>query len=214
MANVNLTAATRREQGKGAARALRRAGKVPGVIYGHNREPASLVIEAPALARALTGASSSTVFELAVDGQAPVRALVREIQRNPLRQGDVLHIDFYEMAADEKVTVDLPVHLVGTPDGVRNFGGVLDHVRHSVTVKVLPADLVDHVELDVTNLGIGQSLFVRDLQLPKAEILDDLDQPVCSIVAPRVEAEAAAAVAEPSQGEPELIRKPKAEEVE
>lgn len=213
MANVNLTAATRREHGKGAARALRRQGKVPGVIYGHNREPASVVVDAPALAKMLAGATSSTVVELTLDDQAPVRALLREVQRDPVRHTDVLHVDFYEIRADETVTVSLPIHLTGTPDGVRNFGGVLDHVRHSVEVEILPGDLVDHVELDVTNLGIGQSLFVRDIQLPKAEILDDPDLPVCSVVAPRVEAEAAGTAETPS-GEPELIRKPKAEEGE
>jgi len=107
----------------------------------------------------------------------------------------------------------VPVRLIGIPDGVRNFGGVLDHVLRELEIEVLPADIPEHVDLDVTALAIGHSLFVRDLQVPKAKVLNDPDTPICTVVAPRAE-EAPAAVAateEPTVAEPELIRKPKAE---
>jgi large subunit ribosomal protein L25 len=127
---------------------------------------------------------------------------------------DILHLDLYEVKADEKITVSVPVHLVGVPDGVRNFGGVLDQVLYSLEVEVLPADIPDHIDLDVTNLTIGHSLFVRDVQVPKARILNSPDSPVCSVVAPRTEE--VAPVAEVTEvvapAEPELIRKPKAED--
>lgn len=212
MAQVQLQASTRKNTGKGAARSFRREGKVPAVIYGHGREPEALVIDSAAVAKALSGASAATVLEVVVDGRAPIRALLREVQRNPIKAIDILHLDLYEVHADEKITVAVPVHLVGIPDGVRNFGGVLDQVLRELEIEVFPGDIPESIDVDVTNLTIGHSLFVRDIQLDKAEILNDPDIPVATVVAPRTEEAApAAAVEEPTVGEPELIRKPKAE---
>jgi large subunit ribosomal protein L25 len=208
---ANLQVATRTDTGKGAARSLRRAGKVPGVIYGHGRAAEPVVVETAALAKMLVGISAgTTIVDVAVDGRAPVRALIREIQRDALRPAEILHLDFYEVRADEQITLAVPVHLVGIPDGVRNFGGVLDHSLRELEIEVLPSDIPEHVELDVTALAIGHSLFVRDLKIEKARILNDPDTPVCTVVAPRTE-EAPAVVEEVVTVEPELIRKPKAE---
>jgi len=212
---ANLQATIRSVSGKGAARSLRRQGKVPGVIYGHNREPESLVIDTAALNKMLIGVSAgTTVFDVVVDGRPAVKALIREIQRDSVRPAEILHLDLYEVRADEKVTLSVPIHLVGVPDGVRNFGGVLDHVLRELEIEVLPADIPDHIELDVTALAIGHSLFVRDLKVEKAEVLNEPDTPVCTVVAPRAE-EAPAPVEEAAApAEPELIRKPKPEEGE
>jgi large subunit ribosomal protein L25 len=209
---ANLQAATRSSTGKGAARTLRREGKVPGVIYGHNRAPEALAIETAALNKMLVGVSAgTTVFDVVVDGRPAVKALIREIQRDSVRPAEILHLDLYEIQADETVTLSVPIHLVGIPDGVRNFGGVLDHVLRELEIEVLPVDIPEHVELDVTALTIGHSLFVRDLRVEKAEVLNDPDTPVCTVVAPRTE-EAPAPVEEVvAPTEPELIRKPKPE---
>ena len=209
---ANLQAATRTGTGKGAARSLRRQGKVPGVIYGHNRQAEAVAIETVALNKMLIGISAgTTVFDVVVDGRPAVKALIREIQRDSVKPAEILHLDLYEVRADEKVTLSIPIHLVGIPDGVRNFGGVLDHVLRELEIEVLPVDIPEHVELDVTALTIGHSLFVRDLKVEKAEILNDPDTPVCTVVAPRAE-EAPAPVEEAvAPVEPELIRKPKAE---
>lgn len=212
---VNLQAATRSNTGKGAARTFRRAGKVPAVIYGHGREPEALVVDAPALSKMLTGISAgSTIVDVTVDGRAPVKVLIREIQRNPIRPADIMHVDLYEIHADEKITVEVPVHLTGTADGVRNFGGVLDHILRTLEIEVFPGDIPASIDLDVTPLGIGQSLYVRDIKVEKAEILNDEDLPVVTVVAPRAEEVAPAAAEEVASTEPELIRKPKAEEEE
>jgi large subunit ribosomal protein L25 len=209
---VTLTAETRAGAGKGPARSLRRAGKIPAVIYGHNRPAEPLAIDQAALQKLLTGiTAASTILDVAVDGRPPVKALIREIQRNPLRNTEVLHLDLYEVRADEKITLEVPVHLSGTADGVRNFGGVLDQVLHRLQIRVFPADIPASIDLDVTNLAIGKSLYVRDVSVPKVEILNDGNLPVCSVVAPRAE-EVAAPVAAEAPAEPELIRKPKAEE--
>jgi large subunit ribosomal protein L25 len=210
---ASLQVATRSDTGKGAARSLRRTGKVPGVIYGHNRQAEALAIDSGALNKMLIGISAgTTVLDVVVDGRPAVKALIREIQRDSVRPGEILHLDLYEVKADEKVTLSVPIHLTGIPDGVRNFGGVLDHVLRELEIDVLPADIPEHVELDVTALAIGHSLFVRDVKIEKAEILNDPDTPVCTVVAPRTE-EAPAVVEEvAAPTEPELIRKPKPED--
>jgi large subunit ribosomal protein L25 len=203
---ANLQVASRSITGKGAARTLRREGKIPGVIYGHGREAESVVVDTGALTKMLIGISAgTTILDVAVDGRPPVKALIREIQRDALRPAEIIHLDLYEV-----ITLEVPVHLVGVPDGVRNFGGVLDHVLRELEIEVLPSDIPEHVELDVTALAIGHSLFVRDVQIPKARILNDPDTPICTVVAPRTE-EAPAVPEEVATTEPELIRKPKAE---
>jgi large subunit ribosomal protein L25 len=210
---ANLHVSTRTTSGKGAARTLRRSGKVPGVIYGHGRKPEPVTVDTTALNKMLVGISAATtIVDVAIDGRPPVKALIREIQRDSLRPAEILHLDLYEIQADEKITLEVPVRLVGVPDGVRNFGGVLDHSLRELEIEVLPGDIPEYVELDVTALTIGHSLFVRDLQVPKARILNDPDTPVCTVVAPRTE-EAPAPVEEAAvTAEPELIRKPKPEE--
>ncbi len=210
---ANLQVATRTTTGKGAARTLRREGKVPAVIYGHNRPPEALAIDTSALNKMLLGIrAGTTVLDVVVDGRPPVKALIREIQRDSVRPAEILHLDLYEVRADEKVTLAVPIHLVGIPDGVRNFGGVLDHVLRELEIEVLPVDIPEHVELDVTALAIGHSLFVRDIKVEKAEVLNDPDTPVCTVVAPRTEEEPVVVEEEvAAPAEPELIRKPKPE---
>src|SRR5712691_10275379 len=191
---VSLSASPRQATGKGAARQARFRGRVPAVIYGHGRETQPLELEAKALEKALQGVEpASTIIDLAVDGKT-VKTLIREIQRHPIRP-DIIHVDFYEIHASEKVKLKVPVHLVGNPDGVRNAGGVLDQVTREV-------------ELDVNALKIGDSLHVRDLTIPNAKILTDGDLTIATVVPPRAE-EVAAPTPEAATevAEPELIRK-------
>jgi large subunit ribosomal protein L25 len=213
MANkASLQAQSRSNTGKGAARSLRRSGVVPGVIYGHHREPESLQIAAQALTRLLVGAHSSTLVDVTVDDRAPVKALIREIQRDPLRGSTIVHIDLYEVRANEKVAVEVAIKLVGTPDGVRNHGGVLEQQLHSLQIRALPADIPELIEIDVTSLAIGQSLHVSDLTVAKADIVTDATQTVAVVASPRAEETPVAAAAEaPATGEPELIRQAKAD---
>src|SRR5256885_69931 len=204
---VSLSANPRQATGKGAARQARFRGKVPAVIYGHGRDTQPLELEAKALEKALQGVEpASTIIELAVDGKT-VKTLIREIQRHPIRP-DIIHVDFYEIHAAEKVKLRVPVHLVGNPDGVRNAGGVLDQVTREVEIEVLPENIPDRVELDVTALKIGDSLHVRELTIPNAKILTEADLTIATVVPPRAE-EVAAPTPEAATevAEPELIRK-------
>src|SRR5437016_8275391 len=204
---VSLSATAREKTGKGAARQARFQKQIPAVIYGHGRATQPLMVDALALEKALTGVEpESTLIDLTVDGKK-ARALIREIQRHPLRP-DIIHVDFYEIKADEKIRLKIPVHLVGTPDGVRNAGGVLDQVMREVEIEVLPEHIPDRVELDVTPLAIGHSRHVRDLQIPNVTILSGADLTIATVVPPRAE-EVAAPTPEATTevAEPELIRK-------
>jgi large subunit ribosomal protein L25 len=211
---VSLAANPREKTGKGAARQARFAKQVPAVIYGHGRPTQPLMLDALSLEQALAGIEpASTVIELTVDGKK-TRTLIREIQRHPIRP-DIIHVDFYEIHADEKVTLKVPVRLVGAPDGVRNAGGVLDQVTREVEIEVLPENIPDRVELDVTALKIGDSLHVSALSIPNATILTGADLTIATVVPPRAE-EVAAPTPEAATevAEPELIRKPREEEGE
>src|SRR5213080_635089 len=205
---ISLAASPRQATGKGGARQARFRGKVPAVIYGHGRDTQSLELEAKALEKALAGIEpASTIIELAVEGKAAVKTLIREIQRHPIRP-DIIHVDFYEIHATEKVKLKVPVHLVGNPDGVRNAGGVLDQVTREVEIEVLPENIPDRVELDVNALKIGDSLHVRDLSIPNAKILTDAELTIATVVPPRAEEVAAPSPEATTEvAEPELIRK-------
>jgi large subunit ribosomal protein L25 len=215
MATANLSATPRTDSGKGVARKLRAQHSIPGVLYGHHREPQPVVVDARELDRLIERyATETTVVELALDGQS-VRTLIREVQRHPFKR-QVLHVDFQALVAGEKVTVDVPIVLHGTPAGVR-VGGVLDQVLRELTVEVDPSEIPNHIDVDVSGLELAESLHVSDLTLPQGiTVLDDADATVCVVGTPRVVEEEAPAEAEEAVAgaEPELIRKTKDEESE
>jgi large subunit ribosomal protein L25 len=216
MATASLSAEARTETGKGVARKLRAAGRVPAVVYGHAREPQSLSLQSRELEKLLSQISTgSTVVELALGG-AVTKTLIREVQRHPFRKS-ILHVDFQELVAGEKVTVEIPLVYVGVPEGVRLSGALLEQILHSIEVLVDPANIPNHIDVDVSALAMGHSLHVRDIPVGAGiEVLTDEDATICAVVAPRAvveetpasEGEEAAAAA----AEPELIRKPKEEE--
>lgn len=214
MAETMVLAAQRRtESGKGAARKLRTSGFIPAVVYGHGRETQSLAVAQTELDKVLHRiARGSTVFDLTIDGQT-VQALVREIQRHPTRK-TVTHLDFYEIHAGERISLDVPITLVGSPEGVRSAGGVLEQFLRALEIEVLPRDIPEHVEVDVANLGIGHSLHVSDISVPNAVVLSDPHTTICTVVPPRVEEEPVPELAEEEAAEPELIRKPREDEEE
>lgn len=216
MATESLGAKPRTDRGKGVARKLRAAGEVPGVIYGHGREAQSLTVNAREFNKLAERIRiTSTVIELALDGKV-AKTLIRELQRDPISR-QPLHIDFQELVAGEKVTVSVPLRFVGTPEGVKTGGGILEETMHQVEVRVDPSNIPDHIDVDVTALTIGHSLHVGDLKLPAGvEVTDDSEQTIAVVSAPKAEevvaaAPAEGAVVEPEAApEPELIRKPKA----
>jgi large subunit ribosomal protein L25 len=218
MATVSFNATARAAAGKGAARTLRSKGQVPAVIYGHGREPQSLALNARDLDKLLGHIQAeSTVIEVSFDGTT-AKTLIREIQRHPIKR-QILHVDFQALVAGEKVTVNIPISLTGIPEGVRLGGGVLDQTLREIEIEVDPANIPDHIEFDVTNLVIGDSVHVSDLKVPSGvEVLDDPETSVAVLAAPRAVIEETAA-AEPVEGaaaagEPEVIGKGPTDEEE
>jgi len=217
MATTQFQATTRTVSGKGTARKLRAAGKIPGIIYGHGRAPQSLELDGHTFTRLLEKVSYyTTVIELTIDGTM-ARTLIRELQRHPVKR-DILHVDFQELVAGEKVTIRVPLKFVGTPEGVRTGGGILDETVRELHISVDPAEIPNHIDVDVSHLQVGKSLHVRDVKAPAGvTILDDPAGTICVCMIPKEVAtptpeEAAAAATAPA--EPELIRKPKAEDEE
>jgi large subunit ribosomal protein L25 len=208
MANATLSANSRAETGKGAARKIRQAGNIPAVIYGHNREPQSLVLNSRETEKLVKSISTkSTVIELSIDAKT-ARTLIREIQRHPFKR-TILHIDFQELVAGETVTVKCPIVYVGTPEGVRLEGGILDQIMHELTIQVDPGNIPNHIDVDVSGVKLGKSLHVSDLTLPAGiKVMDDAGSTVCVVAPPKVQAET------PADGaaEPEVIRKAKADD--
>src|SRR5712672_443463 len=219
MATVSFNATARDEVGKGAARTLRSKGQIPAVIYGHGRDPQPLSLNARDLDKMLGHIQAeSTVIEVTVGGTT-AKTLIREIQRHPIKR-QILHVDFQALVAGEKVTDNIPIVLVGIPEGVRLEGGVLDQTLRELEIECDPSDIPDHVELDVTNMVIGDSLHVSDIKLPaNVKILDDPETSVAVLAAPRAvieETPAAEAVegAEGAVAEPEIIGKGPGDEEE
>lgn len=210
MATAQFSATHRSATGKGVARKLRAAGQVPAVIYGHNREPKALTLNGHEFQLLMEKVPyMSTVIELSIEGVPMARTLIREIQRHPFKK-QIVHVDFQELVAGEKVHVKVPVHLVGVPEGVRVGGGLLDHINHEIEISVDPANIPSVYNVDVTHLTIGHSIHASDIKLGEGvQLLSDAGATICVCQAPKVEVEAA-----PAEGaaaaEPELIRKAKA----
>src|SRR5690349_10859478 len=215
MATAQLGAKARTGTGKGVARKLRQAGEIPGIIYGHGRAPQALSLNGREFDRLLsTVAIQSTVIELSFDGSM-ARTLIREIQRHPFKK-QIIHVDFQELVAGEKVTVEVPLVFIGTAEGVKNSGGILDQVMHEITVHVDPSNIPNHIDVDVTPLAIGKSLHVSDLRVPDGvEVISDPEATICIVSAPRAsETPVAGVEVVEAAAEPELIRKTKEGEEE
>lgn len=208
---ANLSAEPRSGQGKGDNRKLRVTGKVPAVVYGHGETTRSVAINAHEL-ELLFGRVhvENTVITLSIDGEkAPIKTLVREVQKHPAR-GNVLHVDFYQIHAGERIQVQVPIHFTGTPVGVKN-GGMLQHTMDELDVRVSADNIPERIDVDVSQMTIGDSVHVRDLPIPEGvEVLESPDRAVCSVIPPQagiVDAVVAAEVATPT--EPEVIRRKK-----
>jgi len=205
---ARLKVETRDGRGKGAARQLRREGSIPGNLYGRELDSISVKADEREFAALVSAISvENTIVELSVDDDAPRRVLIREIQRHPVRP-DFLHVDFYEIRAGERLKVNVPVNLVGTPIGVRN-GGTLQQVRHELEIECLPSEIPPSFEVDISELEIGDSLHISDVDAGGLDILEDAGRTICTVAAPRVvetvEEEDLEAEADDEDAEPEVI---------
>ncbi len=196
-----LKAEPRHGAGKGVARKIRAAGKVPAVVYGHGADPLHVSIDARELFHLLhTDAGMNVLVDMRVDHDHFL-AMPREVQRDHIR-GQFLHVDFLRIAKDEKISVEVPIHLAGESPGVKQ-GGVIEHHLWSLHVECLPQEVPAAIEADISGLGIGDSLKVAELKIPpKVTLLTPEDETIVSVVQPQV-LKAAEEVVEALEGEGE-----------
>ncbi len=218
MKSVPLNATPRVLERRGGSKQLRASGRIPAIIYGRQTQPQKLEISAVELKELVKhSVSDNLLIDLTVkDDTRPTRlALVQEFQHHPL-SGQIIHVDFHEVAADEKVTINVPVETSGEAFGVKTDGGVLEHVLFSVKARGLPKDLPEVLMVDVSNLRIGQAIHLGEIPAPAGvELVGDKAAPVITVAAPRTEEEEAAEAAEAAvPGEVEMIKEKKEEGAE
>jgi large subunit ribosomal protein L25 len=209
-----LNVAERAQTGRSASRRLRKANRVPAILYGKHTKPESLSIEGPEFVRLLKAVGDRAVLiELQRGNSGNALSFLQEVQRDPLTD-KYLHVDLQEVKGDEKFEIRVPVHVVGESFGVKNQSGVLEMATHALRVRVLPKDLPEAILVDVTELKVGETFKVGSLKpVPGVEFLDSKGQPVVSCVEPVAEivqevavtpsaAEGAAAAAAGAPGAP------------
>ena len=181
-----LKVQVRQDSGKGVARKLRSAGQVPGVVYGQGGDPVMIAVDSRELFHLLhTDAGANVMVDLKLDKDT-VLAMPREVQQDHVR-GGFIHVDFLRIARDEKVTVEVPIHLAGEAPGVKKEGGVTEHHLWTLQIECLPSDMPNQIDADISVLNLNDSLRVADLKLPaNVTVLSPLDETVVSVVPPQV----------------------------
>ena len=213
MKSVPLKAFPRSLVKRGSVKKLRASGRVPATIYGRQIKPQNLELNTLEICDLINhSVSENLLVDLAVENDAKAKrlALVQEIQHHPI-SGKVLHVDFHEVAEDEKVTVNVPLETTGEAAGVK-AGGNLEHTVHKLKVRCLPKDLPDQILVDVTILEIGKSFHLGDIKAPAGvEIVGDKHITVIAVTAPRAEEEVVATVAVPGAADVEMTKEKKDE---
>jgi large subunit ribosomal protein L25 len=208
MDRVKLVVHPRDVAGSREARRLRRRGLIPAILYGAGKPAVSIAVDEHTLRAAVgTGAGLHAVLDVVIEGhKQPHVAIVKEYELDKVKHV-VTHVDFQEIKLTELIESNVTVTIEGTPVGVKMGGGLLDVVTHEVTVSALPTDIPEHLSLNVEELDVGDVFRVADLQVPdNVTILDDPDEVVCSVLAPRVaEVEAVEEGEAPPPTEPEVV---------
>jgi large subunit ribosomal protein L25 len=211
-----LEATTRDTFGKNEARRTRRGGRVPAVLYGEGRTATPIAVEPKALLKILHSESgANTLIALKLAGAGDTRVLVKEYQIDPITH-HLLHADFYKIAMDKMLRLTIPVIVKGEPKGVKQQGGILEFIRREIEIECLPADIPEHVEVDVSELMLHQGVRVRDISSGvKWKPVSDAELMLVHVIMPKAEEAAApaeAAAAPAATAEPEVIKKGKKEE--
>jgi len=199
MDQVSLRAEPRDVVGSRPARRLRGSGKVPAILYGRGLDPQVLTVDRRDLYAALhTEAGANALINLEVDGtKKPFLTVAREIQRHPVR-GEIAHLDFISISLDEKINAEVGIEFLGTPVPVREEGALVETIRNSVNVEALPLDIPAHIQLDISDMALNDTLKVSDLPvIDGVEYVDDPDSSVVTVIIPRI--------AEPEPVEGELL---------
>src|SRR5436189_3457283 len=210
---VKLKEEPRTNVGRSGVNKLRASGIIPAVIYGGKVKPQPLQVTARDINAMMSHASGENVLvDLEIAGEKSNRAaLVQEVQHSPVG-GEIVHVDFHAISMDETIQAEVPLESVGTAVGVKTFGGLLEQSLRALAIECLPVDLPDRITVDISHLNIGDSIHVRDIQLPAGVTPKvQLDLTAFSVVAPVVEEERVATEAEAAAAGPEVITEKKEE---
>ncbi len=214
MAEVKLNVETRKGVGTQAAKKLRAVDKIPGIFYIHGSKNIPITIDRTEL-HSIWGTEAG-LLDIGFDGKAHKKGVIRDIQFDPVK-GNPIHIDLMGIKMTERIKMSVQVHLVGTPEGVKTHGGILQHTLREIEVECLPSDIPPAIELDVSALNIGDNLQVSDIELENVVILTDADSVLATVSPPRVTETAVEAEEELEEGEegaqPEVLSQ-KAEDEE
>ncbi len=212
MSEIVVEAKIRRDIRK-KAKSVRNDGYIPGIFYGHGEENIPIQTTITNL-RPVVYTSDTHIISLKLDNGETKTCIIRDIQFDPITD-KIVHIDLLALRSDEKVTMEIPISLKGTAKGVKD-GGMVQHVLHRIEVKCFPKDIPEHIDVEITNLEIGDSIHVKSLSIPNVEILEDEESTIVSVVPPTVlkEPEEEAAEAAEELEEPEVVGKGKKEEDE
>jgi len=217
--DATLEAVSRNRFGKNEAGRIRREGQIPAVVYGEAHAAESVSVNPKDLLRILHSESgANTLISLKIDGKGDHRVLVKEYQLHPVEQ-NLLHADFYLVAMDKVLRVTVPVHLTGVAKGIKEQGGIVDFVHREIVMECLPADIPEHITIDVTELMLHDGVRVRDIDTGgKWKPVSEADMLIVHVIAPKAEPEPvaadAAAAAPTAPAEPEVIKKGKIEKPE
>src|SRR5579871_3464406 len=219
MAEIVVSAKTRDDRGKNAARRLRREGFIPGVVYGGKGENIAVAVDPKALQKVLRSeAGRNSILKLDIANAGATNAILKTWQVDPIKES-FLHADFFRIAMDVAIRVTVPIHVTGEARGVKVDAGILELIMREIEVECLPGDIPERIDVDVTDLGINGALRISDVAAPaKVKILEDADQVVVHVVSVKEEVEPTTAAA-PVEGEaaaapaePEVLKKGKKEE--
>lgn len=215
MAEATFHVERRTETGRQAAKRLRNSGLVPGVVYGLAEEPEKLSMNSREILDMLHKYGRNVVVNLAIGSEkGKIKSFIYDIQHDPM-SGAIIHVDFKRISLKEKIHIIVPIHLVGNPEGVKNEGGIVEHLMHTIEVSCLPTEIPESITLDISGLRLHDSIHVRDIKAEKFEITTEADRTIVHVVAPKVVAAPAAVEVEVpvEAAEPEVIgRKEKEEE--
>ena len=203
---INVHAVSRDVFGKGASRRLRRENLVPAILYGDSKDPEPIQLRHNEVIKHLENEGFySQLLMVAVDGGEPVRTILKDVQRHPYRQ-QILHMDFMRVTAGAELQVKVPLHFLGedVAPGVKNENGIVTHNDNEVAIACRPRDIPAYIEVDMSNMAVGDTVHLSDLNMPEnvrlvdlVEAGDDSDRVVAAILAPRVEAEEDMETSEP-----------------
>lgn len=213
MSEISIQATKRTISTNGTVKGLRREGKLPGIYYVKGEEPIPITVEEKAL-KPLVYTSKTHIIDLKIDDKETKKSILKDVQFDPLTDR-IVHFDLLGISLDKEIEIEVPVMLEGQAKGIKD-GGIIQHTMHKLLVSCLPGNIPQHIALDISNLGVGDSIHVGDLSLDNVKILNNQDVVIVAVVVPRaaVETPTVEAAAVEEKAEPEVISKGKTTEEE